>query len=257
VKAESNTFAYNLYYSTLPSSFFVTLRGVKSPLGPTRQTRVLNNTIYLSGTRRTEGVSCSAGCSPDILIMYNNILNVAMKPVFADAPFNEGNNLYWADNGNPWVDLQGFLMSPTSRIGDPRFVDLATQNLRLSSASPAINMGALTTVWNGYKVDLDNSPVPSGGIPDAGVYEYATTTTSAALVACDGEFGATCAGEFLCSPDSNACDTPPPCDIGWSYICDTPAPCIVGNEPSCSPPLVACDPTTQACYYTMLPLVSK
>jgi hypothetical protein len=180
MRADSNSFAYNLVVSSIRDSHFIIVRGSGNGYGPTSRTTLLNNTVYYTGAE-SQGIICGAGCSTDILTARNNIIWAQWKAVFADGRFTESNNIYWnssgaykQSNGLPVVQLQGFSMSPSSKFANPQFIDPAVQNFRLKSTSPAINTG----VSHGWRRDLGDLAVPSGGGYDIGAHEYQGPTTA-------------------------------------------------------------------------------
>jgi hypothetical protein len=174
IKTEDNTFAYNLYVSSLEDSQFLILRGAKSPLGPTSRTKVYNNTVYLTHPT-SEGIICGAGCSKDILTARNNIIWAERKVFFADAPFNEGYNIFWNSDGTPFVQLQSHDMSSTSMTVDPKFSNVSTQDFTIKPSSPAINQGTSAVIDEGYRFDLAQTSIPQGATVDIGAYEYPFT----------------------------------------------------------------------------------
>jgi hypothetical protein len=174
IKAEDNVFAYNLHVSVLPNSRFLVVRGFGSRYGPTWRTRAYNNTVFLSHPA-SQAVVCGAGCGAHVLSLKNNILWAEEKAVYGDGPFIEENNIYWNSAGAPVVQLQGFSMSPTSRILDPDFAGVRGRNFRLRTSSRAIDSAALLVPSNdGYSpdLDLDLQPVPYGPGFDIGAHEY-------------------------------------------------------------------------------------
>ena len=177
MRADTNTFAYNLVISSIRDSHFIIVRGSRNMYGPTYRTTLYNNTVYYTGAE-SQGIICGAGCSTDILTAKNNIIWAQMKAVFADARFTESNNLYWNTSGQPFVQLQNFNMSPTSRIANPQFIDAVSRNFRLQSSSPAINAG----INSGWTSDLDQVQVPQGGTHDLGGFEFVATASIAELL---------------------------------------------------------------------------
>jgi chitodextrinase len=164
-RSADNTFAYNLVRSSLAGSTFLVTRGGASSLGPVTHTRVYNNTVYLSGSS-SQGFVCYAGCSPDILTLRDNIIQAVWKVGYADAPFDENDDLFYKGK------LQ-FRRGRRSLVTKPRFV-APPSNLRLRRGSPAIDRG----VDLGYRRDLAGRRVPLDGdgngraAVDLGAYEY-------------------------------------------------------------------------------------
>jgi hypothetical protein len=162
-----NVYAYDLVRSSLPFSTFLITRGAGSPLGPVGRTQVFNVTAYLSG-RNSEGVVCEAGCGATILTLRNTILAINGRAGFADAPFD--------DRDNVLSSASRFFDGPGTIVADAEFVDPAGGNFALAPTSPAIDRG--TELAPGFTHDLAGAPVPVDGngdgvaAPDAGAYEY-------------------------------------------------------------------------------------
>jgi hypothetical protein len=184
-RAADNIWAYNLYVGATTRTRFLVVRNAGNPYGPTWRNKAYNNTVYLTGTDSV-GIVCHAGCNSDILVMKNNILWAETKAAYADGPFDESNNLYWSSDGDPWVQFDGFSMSPTSRIANPQFVDPATRNFRLKATSPATDAGTLASVNAGFTLDLEQALVPQGLGVDVGVLEYAATSDSTGIITSSG-----------------------------------------------------------------------
>lgn len=171
VKAENNTFSYNLMYSDKPEAHFLIVVGPDISFGPTMGTKVYNNTVYLTNqASNTQGVVCYAGCSPELLSVHNNVLWVNWRSFYTDGPLDEGHNIFWRSNGRPRVDFQGgSTMSPTSMVADPRFLSVEDDDFRLAEDSPAIDAGMQI---GPETTDLDGRTIPRGEARDIGAYEY-------------------------------------------------------------------------------------
>jgi hypothetical protein len=89
------------------------------------------------------------------------------------------NNAFSASGRHMWTNItpstarnavpgSATLKSGDIRIGDPLFVDPANGDFHLRAGSPLINQGANL----GLKMDFDGNPVPQGGVPDIGAFEY-------------------------------------------------------------------------------------
>jgi hypothetical protein len=156
-RSANNTYAYNLYTSSLSDAIFVNTRGAGESFGPVYGTKVYNNTVYLTGSQ-SQGFVCFAGCNSQVLTMRNNIVDAAWKAGYADAPFDEDNDLFHGG-------ATQFTMGPHSRVGDPLFVSPSTNNFHLQAGSLALNMG----VSLGYTTDLASNPVTSP--PAVGSYQ--------------------------------------------------------------------------------------
>jgi 3-phytase len=165
-RSADNTFAYNVVRSVLSTSTFVVTRGAETSRGPVKRTRLYNNTVYMTGAS-SQGFVCSSGCTADILIMRNNIIQAVWKVGYADGRFDEDRNVYYGG-------IAQFTKGPNSRIMNPRFVDPLNDNFALRSSSWAIDRG----VSLGYGSDYSGSSVPIDGNqdgtrqPDVGAYEY-------------------------------------------------------------------------------------
>jgi hypothetical protein len=190
VPSSDNTYAYNKVTSSLATANFLVTRGASTSYGPVYRTKVFNNVVYLSGSQ-AYAVQCTGGCISSILSMRGNIIWSQDRVGYADAAFDEGNNLYWKSDGAPKV---WFPISSTSRKADPRFVDLAASNLRLQSTSPAINTGGVAALNLGYVLDLDGVALPQGAAPDMGAYEAGGSSSSSITASIADRFGRTTTG---------------------------------------------------------------
>ncbi|WP_280891792.1 choice-of-anchor Q domain-containing protein [Streptomyces sp. LBL] len=156
--ADNNVFAYNVVTSEHDVAGFLVTRGADVGTGPVRHTVVVNNSVNLPGDE-TQGWVCYAGCSPDILMLRNNVVQVGGKTGYEDGTgADEDHGVY---NG---VQTQ-FEPGPNSVVADPLFV--SATDLRLLRGSPAIERG----VGVGYTTDLAGAPVPATQ-PDAGAYQH-------------------------------------------------------------------------------------
>jgi len=170
IRSADNVYAYNQVTSSIAtSSFLITRGGTDNRYGPINGTKAYNNTVYLTGSA-SNGIVCHGGCSANILSAKNNILWAGGKSLYADAPFDEGNNIYWRTGGSPVVQAS---INTTSQKIDPKFLDVTKLNFHLQTGSQAIDRGAN----HGYITDLDNKTVPIGTAPDIGSYEYGTPSS--------------------------------------------------------------------------------
>ena len=171
--SSDNSYSYNVVTSARTTSAFLVTRGSGSDVGPVLRTVAYNNTVFLDAqsdrNSGNQGILCERGCGPDILTARNNIIWASWRSINADAPFNEGNNIYWRSGGQP--EMGGFTPSSSSKQVDPRFLDAANGNLHLDAGSPAIDQGASESVAKGFVLDFENRTVPNGSIPDIGAYE--------------------------------------------------------------------------------------
>jgi chitodextrinase len=172
-RSQDNTFAYNLVRSTLQTASFLVTRGGQTSLGPVLRTHVYNNTVYLTGSS-SQGFVCYSGCSADVLTMRNNVIQAVWKVGYADAPFDENNDLFWGG-------VLHFTKGAASVVANPLFVDATAQDLHLQAGSAAVDRG----VGEGYTFDLDRAAVPKDGngdgvaMPDDGVFERPAASTQA------------------------------------------------------------------------------
>jgi hypothetical protein len=162
-----NTIAYNVVTSSLKAGMFLVARGAQdTSWGPTTDTRVYNNSVYLTGTE-SFAVVCGGDCNAQILRFKNNIIWSRDRVAWVDGAWAETNNVWWSPGGpRIW-----FSMSATSIAADPKYVYPAGGDLSIRSGSPAINAGTLESVSEGYAVDYDGVAVPRGGAVDIGAFE--------------------------------------------------------------------------------------
>jgi hypothetical protein len=173
-RSADNTFAYNLVTANIPKAMFLVTEGAGGSRGPVLRTKAYNNTVYLTDATSL-GVNCDGGCAKDILTLKNNIIWSEGKIGYTDQPCDEGYNLYWKADGKPGIFFPNPVdRSPTSKIGNPRFVKAAVGggDFRLLAGSPAIDTGTAESVNAGYKADLAKTSVPQGAGVDMGGYEY-------------------------------------------------------------------------------------
>jgi parallel beta-helix repeat protein len=164
-RSRDNTFAYNVVRSSLTESNFVVTRGSESRYGPVANTRLINNSVYLTGSE-SQGFVCHAGCNSGILHMRNNVIHAGWKAGYADGGFDEDYGIYSGGRVQ-------FTMGPNSIVADPMFVNASAGDLQLNSGSPAVDSGATT----GYSTDFDGGTVPHDGngdgvaVVDRGAFE--------------------------------------------------------------------------------------
>ena len=61
--------------------------------GPVANTRLLNNTVVMTGPG-SQGFVCHGGCNGGVLMMRNNVIQAVLKAGYADGAFDEDYNLY-------------------------------------------------------------------------------------------------------------------------------------------------------------------
>jgi parallel beta-helix repeat protein len=164
-RTRDNTFAYNLVLSSLPDSTFVVTRGGGDGHGPVVNTRLLNNTVVMTGPG-SQGFVCHGGCNGGVLTMRNNIIQATLKAGYADGAFDEDFNFYAGG-------ITQFPLGPNSGIGNPLFSNPGAGDFHLAGGSPALD----SAVDMGYGADLDGRGVPRDGngdgiaVADRGAFE--------------------------------------------------------------------------------------
>jgi len=132
-RSRDNTYAYNVVRSSLSQSFFLVTRGSGSGYGPVANTKLLNNTVVMTGSS-SQGFVCHAGCNSSILSMRNNVIQAVVKVGYADGAFDEDYNLYFGGQVQ-------FSTGSHTMVSNPMFVNAATGDLHVNSGSPAIDSG--------------------------------------------------------------------------------------------------------------------
>ncbi len=133
--------------------------------GDSSGTKVYNSVFYSTGGSGDNGVVCS-GCNAASLTFKNNIVWGAAGLSTNGATVDEGYNVFWASNGNPYLD---FASQQHRQVANPMFVN-AGSDFRLQSGSPAINAGTTDAVTAGFKADIAGQPVQGAGAADLGSY---------------------------------------------------------------------------------------
>jgi hypothetical protein len=144
--------------------------------------RFENNTIYIAKPAFAYDDAIkwgpSATMTPGILTMKNNIIVTSnYSTIMAnDHPGAPGmsNNVFWNVQGS---NIVGKTLGTGDKFADPQFVG-AWQNLRIQSSSPAVNNAAALapppSPFTDPHQDLDGRSF--FGAPDAGAYEYGSTS---------------------------------------------------------------------------------
>ena len=164
-RTRDNTFGYNLVLSSLPDSTFLVTRGGQDGHGPVANTRLINNTVIMTGAG-SQGFVCHGGCNGGVLTMRNNIIQAVHKAGYADGAFDEDYNIYAGG-------ITQFPLGPNSSVGNPMFSNPADGDFHLAGASPAVDSG----VDGGFGADLEGRAVPLDGnadgvaIADRGAFE--------------------------------------------------------------------------------------
>jgi hypothetical protein len=139
--AKNNAFAFNLYAPIKTGGELLVLRGRESKWGGNPGTKFYNNTAY----QVSLGISCSDGCDSSILSARNNIIwsrdDARKGALWASGPFDEGNNFFWRGDGKPSVAVEGGRLAASSKVINPKFVDVSKLDFHISPDSPAVNAG--------------------------------------------------------------------------------------------------------------------
>ncbi|TMG02044.1 MAG: DNRLRE domain-containing protein [Chloroflexi bacterium] len=172
-RARDNTFSYNVVRSSLATSTFVVTRGSQNGFGPVANTRLLNNTVVMTGAS-SQGFVCHAGCDSSILMMRNNIIEAVQKVGYADAAFDEDYDLYAGGQAQ-------FPLGAHSRIADPMLGNVGAGDFHLAAASPAVDTGVNVELT----ADFEGGHVPHDGngdgiaVVDRGAFERGSTSVAA------------------------------------------------------------------------------
>ena len=171
-RSSDNTYTYNVVTSTLATAHFLTTRGGKdSKYGPVYRTKAYNNTVFLSGSQ-SHAIQCGGGCGSSVLSLRDNIIWSAYEIGYADAAFDEGDNVYWTPGG---VTRLYFPISSSSIKANPLWVSPSSGDFRLQSGSPALNQAARQSIDLGYTKDYAGTSLPQGGAVDMGAFERPTS----------------------------------------------------------------------------------
>jgi len=167
-RSRDNTYSYNVVRSSLDKSTFVVTRGAASGFGPVANTKLLNNTVVLTGAN-SQGFVCHAGCNASVLMMRNNIIEAVLKAGYADGAFDEDYDIYRGTTQFP--------LGTHSTVADPIFGNVGAGDFHLAASSPAVDSGANV----GLTADFEGGHVPHDGngdgvaAADRGAFERGST----------------------------------------------------------------------------------
>ncbi len=149
---DNNIFAYNSYVASgQGNALFVNTRGTSADgYGPITNTKVYNNSVYITGANKAAALICQGTCSASALVYQNNILISSAG----------GTSVGGASGSNN-----------ITTAADAAYVN-APGDLHLQSSSKAINAGNNTALSAGFNKDLDGHGVPAGSAVDIGAYEF-------------------------------------------------------------------------------------
>jgi len=236
-RSRDNTYAYNVVRSSLNQSFFLVTRGSRNSFGPVANTKLVNNTVVMTGSG-SQGFVCHAGCNSSILTMRNNVIQAVAKVGFADGSFDEDYNLYYGGKVQ-------FNTGSHTMVANPMFVNVAAGDLHVNSGSPARDSG----VDSGYSADFDGAEVPQDGnddgivATDRGAYEepasapVVTPPTSSPTPTPTPMPGPTLSPEPSASPSASATPTASPSPL------PTVSPSVAPTANPTSEPAATASPT--------------
>ena len=234
-RANHTLIVYNADWSTLRLANFLVVHGNNSRYGPVNDTRAAHNTSVLtapdSQSMITVGDVAGTGFSVRANIMWSNGVIAGRK-----ASLDEGDNIFWADDGSPYV---GFTMSASSQTVNPRLVDAVVGDLRLRPSSPAIDAVRPIDLGAWGRTDVDGIPVPQGYGPDIGAYEYVDPQALVTPVpwASDAPAtpGATAPGTGPSTPGPAAPTLPGPEPSAMATMAPSPSPAATPAAPEPTP----------------------
>lgn len=124
-----------------------------------------NNTFFKDSQGGWRVFACWGGTTFPLTVR-NNIFeaNVQISNI---PPAVHTHNLYYVHDEVSGSGV-GYALSTEETVGDPLFVDSGSLNFHLTAGSPAVNTGANL----GYPHDIEGTPVPQGGTPDRGAFEF-------------------------------------------------------------------------------------
>jgi hypothetical protein len=126
---------------------------------------------YYSNTPAYRFLDCVTGLTPSMVIMRDNVFHSNVR-IASSGDFTHSNNLYHMTGGA----TVGYALGAGEKTGDPRFIDVGAENLRLQAGSPAVDAAANLN----YETDFDDAPRVVGAAPDMGAFELGATAETPA-----------------------------------------------------------------------------
>lgn len=170
--ARNNTLAYNVFVNNGGLGGMHTGTHFGSLVENFRlENNTIVETVKQSWMQSWELIWFDGDPNVNTFLMRNNIFYLGrnFNAVTHKSTFTHNNNLFYLGSGS----TLGFSLGTGEILGDPKFTNLQNKDYSILSGSPAINAGLIL----GYNSDYKDAPVPQGGAPDAGAFEYGSSST--------------------------------------------------------------------------------
>ena len=173
-----------VYYNVIANvkQIAIKLKGAKPQSGYTWS--VLNNVVYKAGTSFAWNEFPTG--DPGFRVQNNIFINATDLHISQQAYQGSDNhsgivmthNLYYPEKGFQWANVTyGNLADwqtasgkdQNSFVADPRFVNPASSDFRLTPSSPAADAGVAIDFGAAFQGDFDGNPIVNA--PDVGAYE--------------------------------------------------------------------------------------